>query len=102
MATWVINEKFRYVWITIFYLVIVLFNLLNVRRYGEIEYWLTVIKLATIVGIIILGLLLPLGISPDTRQLGTTVNDTVTLCTSDPNGCLGNPGFECSPRSPFD
>src|SRR2546423_9273508 len=57
MATWVTDERYRYVWITVFLVLIVMFNVLNVRRFGEIEYWMTVIKLATIVGIIILGFL---------------------------------------------
>ena len=69
MATWVVDEKYRYVWIAVFCVLLVLFNVLNVRKFGEIEYWMTIIKLATIVGIIILGLLLPTGVSTDTRQL---------------------------------
>jgi amino acid permease len=76
MATWVEDEKYRYVWIAVFFVLIVLFNVLNVRRFGEIEYWMTVIKIVTIVGIIILGFLLPMGVSTDTRQLATIGNDT--------------------------
>src|SRR5579859_4795104 len=52
MATWVPEEKYRYVWITIFFIILFLFNLLNVRRYGEIKFWMTVVKLLTIVRII--------------------------------------------------
>lgn len=97
MATWVTEEKYRYVWISCFFFILFLFNLLNVRRYGEIEYWMTVIKVITIVAIIILGFLLPMGVSSDTRQLGTTSNNTVEYClvVSDTNGCLPLPGFDC-------
>ena len=102
MATWVQSETIRYVWITIFFILIVLFNLLNVRRYGEIEYWMTVTKLVTIVGIIVLGVLLPLGVSTQTRQLATAPdNQTVEYCSTPPgtNTCLPLPGFDCTPLS---
>src|SRR5438045_2232082 len=100
MATWVTDERYRYVWITVFLVLIVMFNVLNVRRFGEIEYWMTVIKLATIVGIIILGFLLPMGVSTDTRQLATIGNDTAP-CPSPPanDTCLPLPGFDCTSSS---
>jgi amino acid permease len=98
MAIWVPEEKYTYIWISIFFVTIVLFNLLNVRRYGEVEYWLTVIKLAMIVGLIILGLVLPMGASAKTRQLGTSPDNTAIPCPSNaPEGqCLETPGFECT------
>src|SRR2546423_361165 len=67
MTTWVAEEKYGYVWIAGFFIAIVLFNVLNVRRFGEIEYWMTVTKLATIVGIIILGFLVAMGVASETR-----------------------------------
>lgn len=86
----------RYIWITIFFIAIVLFNLLNVRRYGEIEYWLTVVKLETIVGLIVLGILLPMGASAGTRLL-RNVSTTLAACPANPGPqeCLDNPGFLC-------
>ena len=90
--------------ITIFFVVLVLFNLLNIRRYGEIEFWLTVIKLATIVGLIFLGILLPMGASIETRQLGTSPNNsTVIPCpiiNTTEIQCLDTPSFVCI--SPFE
>jgi amino acid transporter len=98
MSTWLSDEKYAYMWITIFFIMIVLFNLLNVRRYGEIEFWLTAIKLVTIVGIIFLGLVLPMGASPNTRQLGTSSDYTAIPCPSNATQgqCLETPGFECT------
>src|SRR5574344_2747384 len=39
-------------------LLITLVNLVNVRLYGEFEFWLSIIKVAAIVGMIVLGLYL--------------------------------------------
>lgn len=100
MAFWLPKDQYNSsIWITVFLIIPVLFNNFNVRRYGEIEFWLTVVKVATIVGLIFLGILLPMGASP-TRLLGT---DPVTLnlveCPSDPSSnivCVGTPGFGCT------
>lgn len=82
------------VWISLFFVTSVLFNLLNVRRFGEVEYWLTVVKIATIVGLIILGVLLPMGASVGTRLLKA---DSLAPCPPNPapEECLEPPGFPC-------
>jgi amino acid permease len=105
-------------WITIFFIPPLLFNNFNVRRYGEFEYWLTVIKIVTVVGLIVLGIFLPLNASPSERLLrtvlldnttsaveGTTVylnstsSDLLLPCPSNATGlnftCVGTPGFGC-------
>lgn len=84
MSIWIVEDKFKYVWISFYFILIVLFNLLNVRHYGEIEFWLTVIKLATIIGLIFLGLLLAMGAMGGSRRLGTLDNTPVPC----PNDCL--------------
>ena len=105
MSIWVVDEKYKYVWISFYFILIVLFNLLNVRRYGEIEFWLTVIKLATIIGLIFLGLLLAMGAMWGSRRLGTLENTPVPcpndcLSTAVQQGiCLGIPGFGCELRN---
>src|SRR5579859_6887906 len=54
MAFWLPKDHYNpSIWITVFLIIPLLFNNFNVRRYGEIEFWLTVFKVATIVGIII-------------------------------------------------
>ena len=83
-------------WITIFLLIPILFNLFNVRRIGEIEFWLTSIKVTTIVGLIFLGILLPMGASPSPPLLGTSAQYTAVDCSENVIGeCLPNPGFNC-------
>ena len=94
MANWVSGEVYRYVWILVFFVAVILFNLLDVRRFGEIEYWLTVVKLATIVGLMVLGILLPLGLSVGTRLLGTSSDNRPIPC-SESLDCLPNPGLAC-------
>jgi amino acid permease len=109
MAFWLPNDKYNpSIWISVFLVIPVLFNMFNVRRYGEIEFWLTVIKLITIVGLIVLGILLPMNASPTTRLLGTDL-DTLELveCPSSDvvSGnvtCVGTPGFGCTSPSEAD
>jgi len=83
-------------WIAIFLVIPILFNLFNVRRYGEIEFWLTAIKITLIVGLIFLGLLLPMGASPEGQLLGTDANYHPVDCSETVIGaCLPSPGFNC-------
>lgn len=101
MQFWDKSDNLKSVWITIFLLVPLLFNLLNVRRIGEIEYWLTIVKVTTIVGLIILGIVLPMGASVGSRQLGTDGestlhNLTAVACSSSTMPCLDPPGFPCT------
>lgn len=73
-----------------------LINCLPVRRYGEIEYWITVLKIAAVCGIILLGVLIPMDASATTSLLGTE-NGVPVPCP--PNAvageCLGRQGFGC-------
>ena len=99
-------------WVTLFFVPPLLFNNFNVRRYGEIEYWLTVIKIVTVVGLIVLGILLPMNASSENRLLGTVftkdtvpdwqlipcaANSTLNIVEGEMNGtCVGTPGFGCT------
>ncbi|OJJ42945.1 hypothetical protein ASPZODRAFT_136807 [Penicilliopsis zonata CBS 506.65] len=49
------------VWVTIFWLLIVIINLCGVRGYGEAEFVFSVIKVTAVVGFIILGIILDCG-----------------------------------------
>ena len=56
------------VWITIFLLSVVVVNIFGVRGYGEVEFVLGCIKVAAIIGFIILGVIIDCGGVPtDTR-----------------------------------
>jgi len=82
--------------VTIFLVIPIGFNLLNLRRYGEIEFWLTTIKVVMIVLLIVLGVLLPMGASPRTPLLGTGSNYRPVDCSQNVIGeCIPSHGFNC-------
>jgi hypothetical protein len=84
------------IWLSIFILLPFLFNILNLRRYGEVEYWITVIKVFTLVSVILIGILLPMGASTSTQLLGTDAQFSPVKCGSNTVGqCLSPPGFTC-------
>ena len=82
-------------WIIIFTAFPFAFNLLYVRRYGEFEYWITMIKVVTLIVIILLGILLPLGATGGPPLLATNGIEPV-LCESVNSDCLLSPGFNCT------
>ena len=85
------------VWITLAAAIPIILNFLNVRRYGEFEFWLATTKVVAITGIIILGLLLPMNASTATRILGFD-NSTGHLKPCDnpaTDNCVSQPGFDC-------
>ena len=53
------------VFIAVFYVVIIAINYLGIRFFGEIEFWLSSLKVLTICGLILLSLVLVLGGGPD-------------------------------------
>lgn len=58
------------VWIAVFLFVIVLINFAGVRYYGEAEFWFSFIKVISIVGLIIMGIVLDLGGGPTHDRIG--------------------------------
>lgn len=58
------------VWIAIFLVVIVVVNVLGVRFFGEIEFWLSCLKVLTCMGLIILLFIIMLGGAPSHDRLG--------------------------------
>ncbi|KAF8585847.1 amino acid permease [Ramaria rubella] len=58
------------VWITIFFIVVVAINLMGAGVYGECEFIFASIKVITIVGLIILGIVLDLGGGPSHDRIG--------------------------------
>jgi len=83
-------------WIFIIPVLPIIFNNFYVRSYGEIEYVFTAVKVTTITGLIVLGLVLPMGVAV-TRLPGTDHNQPVPCSQNNtqPPGCLGPPGFGC-------
>jgi len=58
------------VWITIILLTILALNIIAVPFFGEAEFWFASIKLITILGLIILGIVLFFGGGPNHHRLG--------------------------------
>ncbi|CAG8213882.1 unnamed protein product [Penicillium nalgiovense] len=58
------------VWITILLVLLVILNVLPVRFYGEAEFIFTGVKLATIIGLLLLAFILFWGGGPDKNRLG--------------------------------
>ena len=74
-----------------------LINLLMVRIYGELEFWLTLIKIIAIVGLIIAGIVIAAGGVPS-PLLGTNSDFRPVPCSENNatiGPCLSPPGFEC-------
>lgn len=53
------------VWITIFFLFILLINVFGVLGYGEEEFWASLLKLSAVVTFMLIGLVMVLGGGPD-------------------------------------
>ena len=85
------------VWITVYVIPPILFNLFNVRKYGEIEFWLTLQKVTTFVLLISYGILMAMQASNIIPFSGTTsAYDPVPCGDSEANvniACVGGPGF---------
>jgi amino acid permease len=100
IAFWDPDTTLSPVWIILFLTTIVIFNLLNVRNLGEIEFWLALTKLQGILVITMFGLVLVLGASPGSRKLGTSPDNTTAIFCSataqQSNSCLEAPGFNCN------
>ncbi|GAA5825401.1 hypothetical protein JCM11251_006968 [Rhodosporidiobolus azoricus] len=57
-------------WLTIFIVAIILINLCGIRLFGEIEFWMSFLKVVTLSGLIILGLVIDLGGAPTGDRIG--------------------------------
>ncbi|KAI1752355.1 amino acid permease [Xylaria castorea] len=58
------------VWVTVFLVVLVLIQIFGVRGYGEVEFVLSIIKIAACIGFIILGIVINVGGVGDQGYLG--------------------------------
>jgi amino acid permease len=58
------------VWITVCLVVVVVINFLGAGVYGECEFWFASIKVLTIVGLILLGIIITAGGGPDGKSIG--------------------------------
>lgn len=58
------------VWIAVCLIVVLAINFAGAGVYGECEFWFASIKILTIVGLIILGIILTAGGGPDGQKIG--------------------------------
>ena len=58
------------VWISVCLIVVVVINFLGAGVYGECEFWFASIKVITIVGLILLGIILSAGGGPSGEVIG--------------------------------
>lgn len=71
ISFWVDREKVNPgVWIAVFLVVIILINYLGIKIFGELEFWLSSIKVLTICGLILLCLILFFGGGPNHDRKG--------------------------------
>jgi amino acid permease len=90
-----------YFWILIFYIFPVGFNLLNARRIGGIEFTFTAIKVFTLIGLIILGLVILAGGTgynrPPLVGLDSNYNPVPCALNAVNAPCLStDQGFKCT------
>lgn len=87
------------IWMSFFVFPPLIFNYLNARRYGDIDYALTSLKVLTVLIIIIVGFII-VGGGTNTVPLLATNNKThePIFCGSNLNqtDCLSPPGFRCT------
>lgn len=57
-------------WVTILIAFVVAMNFLGIKWFGEVEFWLSFIKILTLSGLIILGLVIDLGGGPNHDRIG--------------------------------
>ncbi|KAG7099407.1 hypothetical protein E1B28_001260 [Marasmius oreades] len=67
---WTHSDKLNPAWITICMVVVLAINVLGAGAYGEAEFIFASIKVITIVGLIILGIVLDLGGGPSRDRIG--------------------------------
>jgi amino acid permease len=80
---------------SIFFVVPIAFNAYRIRKYGEIEFWITTIKVLTLVGLIIIGLVISTN-DAASSLLGTDKSHYPLPCVNNTAGeCVAAPDFLC-------
>ena len=93
MVYWDPEKQLTALWVTIFFVVPIVFNFLYVRRLGEIEYWFTTAKIILILILIVTGILIAMGLSTN-PLLGTNSQYAPVPCSANEIGtCVPGPGL---------
>ncbi|TEB35891.1 dicarboxylic amino acid permease [Coprinellus micaceus] len=64
------HKVHRAVWMVIFIGLIFIVNLLGVRVFGELEFWLSSIKIIALIGLLLMGIIVDLGGNPQHDRIG--------------------------------
>ncbi|CEP60043.1 amino acid permease GAP1 LALA0_S01e01706g [Lachancea lanzarotensis] len=83
---WGTPPKYRDGFVALFYVVIVLINMFGVKGYGEAEFIFSFIKVVTVIGFIILGVILVCGGGPHGHYIGGTTWHTPGALVGDSAG----------------
>ena len=67
---WGTDPKYRDGFVALFWVVIVIINLFGVKGYGEAEFVFSIIKVLTVIGFIIMGIVLNCGGGPEGGYIG--------------------------------
>ena len=71
MQYWVKADRVNpAIWVLVFHIVILIINLAGVRFFGEIEFWISSIKVITCLGLILLLWIIALGGGPNNDHIG--------------------------------
>ncbi|PVH17115.1 uncharacterized protein CXQ87_004676 [Candidozyma duobushaemuli] len=71
MQYWIDEERANPgIWIAVFLTVSTTINVLGVRFFGEVEFWVCIVKICTCIGLVILLLVIALGGGPSGDRLG--------------------------------
>jgi yeast amino acid transporter len=93
---WDPNPKLPWLWIVMFWVAALGINLFGVRKLANVGFLFTVLKVLLILGLIVLGIVLPMSAATSKQELGTLNNLTMVPCNLSQAPCLQTPGFTCT------
>ena len=79
--------------LTIFFIFPIVFNFWYVRNLGEIEYWITAVKIIAILVLIVTGILIAIGLSTDPLRGTSSQYQPVPCSSSEIGSCVPLPGL---------
>ncbi|KAH7916038.1 dicarbixylic amino acid permease [Hygrophoropsis aurantiaca] len=69
MQYWTLSVPLE-AWIVVYIALIAIVNFLGVRVFGEVEFWMSALKVTSLIGFIFLGIIIDLGGNPEHDRIG--------------------------------
>ncbi|KAG1837044.1 dicarbixylic amino acid permease [Suillus subalutaceus] len=69
MQYWTLSVPIE-VWAALYMVLVVIMNLLGIRFFGELEFWMSGLKIVSLMGLILLGIIIDLGGNPKHDRIG--------------------------------